>query len=686
MFTMTKRWATVVIFAIFIAETSLIALAWPRNVAAVGATESNGQHDDDRDAAPFEWSIPGTVHDENGNPVAGATIETLPGIQEQMRTTSGDDGQFVLEMRMKRPHGSPFVISSSDGRLQSLVKQIDYNTPQKLTRVVLKPVKTVTVSVRDKDGSVVSGAPVAAIAESCVAATGSTDQKGQVTLEIPADAEVEWIYGYHDSHGFDYYENYAAFPSHERLPLPDNVTLTFDGNQTARVRVADSDEKPVPGVAVVPWIIRKKGKLSYINLADLESLTTNEAGRVEFPWMPASLEGRVTFLIRHPKYHCPKLPLFESESVELTAHVLRVVPVRGKVTFADGSPAAGVHLQGEGRGDTNMYFRDHTVTHEDGSYEFDIYPDQRTIIAVTDKFHAATSHTDILLKEGQSRENVDFVVSEGTLIRGAIKLGEDQLAAVGDTATLIQSSGGTELVRWTTTDADGNYRFRVGPGTYELRLPHQQAAPSINVTVKDEEALVFDGHADRKDRVNLTGIVTDEAGTPLANCTVYGESIAAPAHAGFRAKTDAEGKFRSERWSDRMVVYAIQLEKPLAGFAEISEDSTDVAVKLAPATSVSGIVRSKNGEPVINARVVLNVGLPLVELAASLNLHTTTNGHGVYSFNGILPGASCHVAVYRAGGHTDGPRFEVNNLDLITLDEIVVAGQVKPQDGTPVPS
>ena len=59
-------------------------------------------------------------------------------------------------------------------------------------------------------------------------------------------------------------------------------------------------------------------------------------------------------------------------------------------------------------------------------------------------------------------------------------------------------------------------------------------------------------------------------------------------------------------------------------------------------------------------------------------LHTTTDEHGAYSFNGILPGASCHVAVYRAGGHTDGPRFEVNNLDLITLDEIVVADQAKP--------
>lgn len=667
---MTKLSAAIVILVIFIAEMSSVAPGWPWNVAAAGATELGEEQPED-DPAPFEWSIPGTVHDENGNPVAGAIIETLSGSQKQMSTTSGSDGQFVLEMRMKRPHGSPFVVSNSDGNLQSLIKQIEYNTPQHLTRVILKPVRTVKVSVHGKDGSALRGTSVRAIAESCVVATGSTDEKGQVTLSIPADAEVEWIYGFQDNHGFDYYENYSAFPSHERLPLPDNVTLTLDGSQTAKVRIVDSDEKPVPGVIVVPWTIMKKGKLSDINLSGVSFPETNAAGLAEFPWIPARLEGRVSFLIRHPKYHCPRLPVFESESVEPTAQVLRVVPVRGKVTFTDGSPAAGVHLQGEGRGDTNMYFRGHTVSREDGSYEFDCYPDQSTIIAVTDKFYAAKSHMDIRLKEGQSRENVNFVVNDGTLIRGTITLGADRQPAVGDTATLIQSSGRTDLVRWSTTDAKGNYRFRVGPGTYELRLPNQQAVPPISVTVKDEEALVFDGHADRKDRVNLTGSVTDESGTPLAGCTVYGESIGAPGHAGFRTTTNADGKFNSERWSDKMMVYAIHSERLLAGSVEITEDSTEVTLKLQPATSASGIVHTKDGKPIVNARVILNVGSPLTETAASLNLWTSTDENGAYAFKGILPGSSCRVDIYRADQHTAGQRFEVKNLEVITLEDVI---------------
>ena len=671
---MTKLFVGIVMLTIFIVGTSLMASAHPGNSPATGATQSDDQHvDDGDDPVVFEWSIPGTVHDENGNPVAGATIETRLGNRKQMRTTSGDDGQFSLEMRLEKPYGSPFVVSSPDGTLQSLIAKIDYNDPKRLTRVILKPVKIVTVTVNDKDGALRSGATIRAIADLCVVATGSTDEKGQATLRIPANAEVEWIYGYQDNHGFDYYENYAAFPSQERLALPDNVALTLDGSQTAKVRILDSDEKPVAGVVVVPWSIMMKGKLSYINLVGIEFPPTNETGLAEFPWMPTSLEGRVSFLIRHPKYHCPKLPLFETENVKAMAHVLRVVPIRGKVTFADGSPAAGVHLQGEGSGDTNMYFRDHTVTREDGSYEFDIYPDQSTIIAVTDKFYAAKRHTDMLLKEGQSREGVDFVVNDGTLIRGTITLGNDHDPAVGDTATLIQSSGGTDLVRWSTTDSRGNYRFRVGPGTFELRLPNQAAASPISVTVKDEDEIVFDGHAERKDRVNLTGIVTDESGTLLANCTVYGESIGALGHAGFRTKTNSEGKFNSERWSDKMMIYAIHGEKLLAGTADITEDSIEVALKLQAATSASGIVVTKNGKPSVNTRVILNVGQPSTETAAILNLWTSTDENGVYSFRGILPGSSCRVDVYRADQHTGGPVFEVTSLEPIKLDDVVIS-------------
>ncbi len=656
---------------------AILAVVFAIWVAKSTAAEENKSAAQEQ-RLPFEWSIPGTVQDETGNPVSGAVVATLPGSEKQISTTSDESGQFVLEMRSLHLHGAPFVVTSSDGSLKSYVKAVNYHSPPRLNRVVLKPVKTVTVSVIDTSGAVQKGATVVAVADRLVD-SAIADEHGQATMKIPADAEIEWIYAYLDHSGFDYYENYAAFPTQERLALPEKVTLTLAGSQIAKVRVVDSDQRPVAGVVVIPWTVQIKGKLSDLNFSGMPGFPiTNEAGIAEFAWIPANLEGRISFLTRHPGYHCPKDPVFETENVELTAHVLRVATVRGKATHADGSPAAGVHLQGEGRGNTNHYFRGYTVTRDDGTYEFDIFPDQSTIIAVADESYGAWCHIDILLKEGQLRESVDFVVNDGTLIRGKITLGDDHHPVVGDHARLIQSFGGTDLVRFSVTDTKGFYRFRVGPGDYELLLPNQDAAPPIHVTVKDEDEIIYDGHTERTDRVDIVGTVTDEAGTPLADCIVYGASIAARGHAGFRTKTDANGNFKSERWSDRMMVYAIHTEKLLAGSAEISEDSTDVAVKLAPATSVSGIVRTKNGEPVFNARVMLNVGHPLVGVAASLNLQTTTDERGAYSFRGLLPEASCHVAVYRSDAHAAGPRFEVSNLEPITLDEIVVADQLKP--------
>ena len=427
------RTVLAVVFAIWVAKST-------------AAEENKSAAQEQR--LPFEWSIPGTVQNDAGNPVSGAFVATLPGSEKQISTTSDESGQFVLEMRSVRPHGVPFVVTSSDGALMSYVKAVDYHSRPQLNRVVLHPFKTVTVMVIDKSGVVQEGATVGAVAERLVD-SAIADEQGQVTLKIPADAEIEWIYAYLDHSGFDYYENYAAFPTRERLALPEKVTLTLAGSQTAKVRVVDSDERPVAGVTVVPWTVQIKGKLSDLNFSGMPGFPiTNEAGIAEFAWIPANLEGRITFLTRHPRYHCPKSPVFETENVELTAHVLRVATVRGRVTLADGSPVAGVHLQGEGRGNTSRYFRGYTVTRDDGTYEFDIFPDQRTIIAVADGSYGATSHLDILLKEGLSREGVDFVVNDGTLIRGEITLGDDHHPAVGDHARLIQSSAGTDLVRF----------------------------------------------------------------------------------------------------------------------------------------------------------------------------------------------------------------------------------------------
>ena len=118
-----------------------------------------------------------------------------------------------------------------------------------------------------------------------------TDNKGQATLHLTADARVDWITARHDAYGYDYYENYDSFPISERLKLPQELTLTLNGGSNAEVKVVDSKDKPIAGVDIIPSTIRKKGKLSYVNAGG--GVISDANGVARFPWIPADLDGRV---------------------------------------------------------------------------------------------------------------------------------------------------------------------------------------------------------------------------------------------------------------------------------------------------------------------------------------------------------------------------------------------------------
>ncbi len=626
---------------------------------------------------PFEWLIPGTVHDEHGAPVPGAIVESV-GIQAEGTESAiaDEQGKFVLQFQAASQYSRNLLIRSPDESLMSFVTDVE-NESRKLLRVILKPTRpvTVTVTVVDINGQPITEALVEVIASlqfiplQKSIASRPTNNNGQATLQLPADARVDWITARHDDHGYDYYENYDSYPTPERLPVPRELTLTLNNGSQAEVKVVDSQDKPLAGAELIPWTIHKKGKLSDVNLSGMSSGVTSDAnGIARFPWIPTDLVGRVTFLVNDRTLHCPQSAVFPSNGPSI-AKIFRTAIVRGKITYADGSPAQGIHLQGEGRGHTNHYFHGHTMTVEDGTYEIRIYPDRSTILAVTENAWAAKSHTDIKLDEGQIKEHVDFIVGDGTLRHGKITIGPDAVPCVGETATLLQKFGDTKLVRGCKTDKNGTYRFRIGPGDYSLRLPNHPWENAIALVVEDRTEIIHDGYSARKERVTLNGSTVDADGKPISNSLVYGESIAAPGHAGFRSKVDLQGQFSTERWSDHMLLYGFNNERKLAGFIEIHEDDVEVQIPLAPAATVTGRVLDTTGQPRSNVRVVLSLGRPENR---SLRLSTPTNELGKYVFPAVAPGSQFDIKVYTGNQSTAGEGFDVKNLTDITVQDITV--------------
>ncbi len=620
--------------------------------AHIAACSAGGDADSDS-TLPFAWLIPGVVTDASGNPVEGATVETVAPLGLRHSTRTSSSGKFALRFRSASNYGPGLLIQDPEKKRKSYITSWQLKHARKrLHRITLKPTRDVTVTVVDADGNPIEHSEITIIATYQAIDSAETDASGKATFQTPADANIDWIIARHDAHGFDYYENYSSWPTSERLPVPADVTLSLAGGRSVDVTVQGTDGQPISGVHVVPWTIQKVGKQAYANIGGITSLgKTDDKGIARFPWMPADLQGQVAFLAHHPKYHSPKDPLFavtegQTEPEKLTATLLRVATVRGTVRHADGRPAGGIHIQGDGRGSTNHYFRGHTLTRPDGTYEIDIYPDQTTILAVTEDAWAAKSFTGVRLEEGKEKNDLDFVLSPGTVITGKVTIGNDKLPSEGDTATLIQKGdANADLVRWAETDEKGRYRFRVGPGVYQLMLPNQLNRNQIRIEVNGQQEIVHDSHAARKARGTLRGQIVDSNGRPVGGSEIFGESIDAPGHAGFRSKSDAEGRFETERWNDEMLLFVRNADRNLATTVRIDPDTSTVDLKLSEAATVEGSLVGSDGQPIPAGAGFLTIRMRDGQARRSINLPLVVTSGGHFKMSGIPAGCTCQVQV-----------------------------------------
>lgn len=639
--------------------------------------------------------IHGVAVDQTGAPVAGASV-SVPAVAFQARpepVATAADGSFTLTLNAPAVQYLTLLAKTPDGARQGLVEFHESDAFTVDTRIVLKPSRRIEVRVQDADGAAVPGAQVGVIAHYQPVAAGATGPDGTAALHIPADAEVDWVFAFQPAAGFDYFENYHAFPTWGRPVPPESITLTLRGTRTVEVKVVDGAKQPVSGVTVMPWSIQTPGKLSYINLSgeQLTSARTDATGIAHFDFIPAEIQNGVTFLTHHEDYHCPTSPnlLPEDRDKQLVAAVYRNGRVSGRVTHADGTPAAGILLQGEGRGATNHYFRGRARTDRDGRYSLSVYPDQTYILAVIDGQLAAESHVGFHVAEGQQLEGLDFVLGPGVVIRGQATVGPDSKPAVGETVTLIQqtsandnnaASGSVDLVRWAKTDDAGQYEIRVGPGSYRLKLPNTEQYETLSIAADTLEPIVRDFHAPRKARGELRGTVVDPAGRPLVNAEVYGESIASAGHAGFNTVTRETGEFVTDRWRDEMLLYARSADGRLAGAVEIDPDADTATLTLSPAGSITGRVVGADGQPLPGVRVTCNIEAVPGANRGTVHLNTRTDPRGFFEFRGLAQGAAAGTGAYYGPqfDYASGPRVVIEGAREVDVGAIrvnAVAGE-----------
>ncbi len=629
----------------------------------------NSQETDDKPLI----QVKGIVRDEEGNPVVGATVETLA-IEPNavaLSTQSVKGGGFLLNFPSDVYYGKPIVIHDKSKQLASYISGFQYTAVSRnVFRVTLKPIGHTVVTVVDEAGVPRPGATVHLLIDYGAYQSGTTDAQGKIQFNYPIDAPINWIVAYKEDEGLDYYENNTSFALSGQSYIPDQVLLKLNGSQRVRVKVVDSMKRPVADVNVTPWTIHKQGKRDDVNLSGLQLAKSDANGIAEMRFIPRQCLRGISFLISDEKYHCPQLPIasedqFGQEVIEIGAVVYQLVRVSGKVVHADGTPAAGIRLQGEGRGGTNMYFRGHTSTKADGTYAINVYPDQATLIAVTDERFAAESSNFPAMKEGSVLENLDMQLSDGVLISGEMTYGADRRPAVNETATLVQvGDKGGQLVRWSQTDKDGRYQFRVGPGKYRLSLvDNKQHTVEI-----DDQDMVFNCHVERLPRGPLSGKVTDEMGRPASNALIVGESINAQSHAGFRLRCDPFGVFETEKWNDRLRLIIICDEHKLFGIFELPPEAETIDLSLKPAATLEGTVVDSHGNPVAGCRVAARMENRIGEAI----LLGQTDADGKFVFPAVGTGINWSVSVEPKDRPFQNVEFKAVEAMPHTLPNIVL--------------
>ncbi len=568
----------------------------------------------------------GLVVDEAGQPVAGVDVLAHAFTNREARAITDESGSFTIPAQDGQLAGMPFLARTARADRLGIFRYGYNPTTEELdapVRIVLKPSREILVRASDSRGAPVEGASVEVAGNYTAYADATTGSDGTARLQVPADLKVNWVFALKPGLGFDYAE-FGAIDDQGRadagVPAPDlpaSVSLTLAGARTIRVKAVDRDGKPLAGVTFAPWLLRKEGRRSDVNVSTrIKNVTTDRDGVATFDWLPLS-KNAITFWPDSDGYARRRVDVSAGAAATITATLLKTETIRGRVLDPDGQPATGILVRAFGSGQGMDNGQAQAQTNEEGLYEMSVSPRELYVVYVDDKAWAAPSHLDVVVREGKPGSGVDFKLSRGTVIRGTVVVGPGKKPVANQFIGLDESGGqapeeirekGDHVARYAhrqvgaMTDSSGRYSIRVGPGVYTLMGPPRTTDEKITIAAEPE--LVRDFRMPRPEKGTLTGRVV-LAGRELESVAgakieiVAKNLLALPVS----VTADRDGRFTAERPLDPLVIHAATPEGSFAAIVEIGAEDTEAVIPLAPTATAAGILVDEHGSPMANAQL-----------------------------------------------------------------------------------
>lgn len=611
------------------------------------------------ESADKRFVVSGTVIDERGSPVAGATIKARANLDRTLDVKSDSAGKFEIRLQ-DWPLFGPLLAEDNNGR-QGFCK-LEMNAPRTGLQIKLRAAREVKVEVADARGIPISACPVLLILDELLTSfPGVTGEDGQAIIRYPAEAQPALVIAYKEGRGFDYVTTRINRREPERKPLPGEISLKLTGARTVRVQALDRAKRPVPSVSIYPWYVEKPGAIEDANLSGCVPLQvkTDAQGIAVFDWLPLEFVNGISFLCHSSEYSYTQQVSIKAASpvAELTTTLLRKTKISGKVTRPDGRPASGILIEAAGAGSAVHNGRGRARTRADGAYEMTVNSEEAYIVTVVDERWAAPSHLGVAVRENQPVRDVDFKLNEGTILHGAVTVGPKKLPSPGQYVSVRTSGGqipdslrmagdqyGHEMSfnRSSMTDAAGKYRFCLGPGKYQILLSGLIGEPK-SVDVGQQREIVQDFHMPRPEWGMLSGKVIDQNGQPVAGATISGVYMRPTQSVDIESTSAADGSFKVKRVQVATALYARSAERKLAGIMRIGADEDVVILQIAPTATARGRLVDAKGQAIANGRVTCGIRIPIQEgpdspVRSCFGSSARSGPDGRYALEYLIPG------------------------------------------------
>jgi RNA polymerase sigma factor (sigma-70 family) len=666
-FRWTGRAAALTLVATLMALTAL--LSGPPSAPATARTGVVAPNADDKadDDRPTPATVRGRVVDIAGKSVSGATV-SVPGHANAKPSLSAADGSFLLQVGCESRDWFylQLLAQGADGRLG--ICGADPQSRESV-RVVLKPARDLSVSVTDGQGSPVADAEVFVQAPYSVVSRGRTSASGEWRGRVPLDATDWAVFARRPSVGLDFALARTSNNYDDPLrPLPGQIALKLEGSRTVRVRTLDYRGNTLSGVRVGPWLLRKSGQSEPLNLSGSSEFwpASGKDGTAVIDWLPGRSEyGFEIWAVSDDYANDSRIHVRADEPDEELKFYLRPRQrIAGRVTDGAGRPAAGVRIEAAGLSGLETS-RAVTQTNVAGRYQMKVQSDYTYVVLATAGDLVAPYRPGIRVHSDESVKGVDFVLCRATRVVGRVTVGKGNRPGEGiPISVIIDSSpqptdarhtaraalGAYRMLQTQSTDRDGRFVFRLGPGDFWLDGPVGTEMKRVSVSAVGSPAEIgHDFHIARPEVGRLEGRVLDPNGKPVAGAVIGGqENTGARSSWHYEGKSDAKGNFALRRPLEPALLFARNLDFSLAGLVRLDADDAAAKVVLAPCAKASGRLLDRSGRALAARELTYGIrvwnGEPVTSVFMdSFGGKVVTDAAGQFTLPGLVPGQTYYV-------------------------------------------